>query len=131
VLPPIRAHIQLAPGFLINLAHFRHALFGLFRRNKARAVLRAYDWHRLVAMARDKDAGLGHGFGIGAHADRRRNQPLMPVLRVTKRGERDGVINPKIWQSRAHQIGDDLPFDEIATRRGAKVAAHKIGVAAA
>ena len=86
MLPATRAHIQLAPGFLINLAHFRHALFGLFGGKEARAVLRAYDWHRLVAMARDKDAGFGHGFGIGAHADRRRNQSLMPVLWVTKSG---------------------------------------------
>ena len=39
MLPTTRAHIQLAPGVLIDLAHFRHALLGLFRRDKARAVL--------------------------------------------------------------------------------------------
>src|SRR3546814_17455041 len=39
MLPATRAHIQLAPGFLINLAHFRHALFGLFGGEEASAVL--------------------------------------------------------------------------------------------
>ena len=39
MLPTASAHIQLAPGFLINLAHFRHALFGLFGGDEARAVL--------------------------------------------------------------------------------------------
>lgn len=39
MLPPTRAHIQLAAGILIDLTHFRHALLGLFRRNEARAVL--------------------------------------------------------------------------------------------
>jgi len=39
VLPTTRAHIQLAPRILIDLAHFRHALLGLFGGNEARAVL--------------------------------------------------------------------------------------------
>lgn len=39
MLPPTRAHIQLAPGFLINLAHLRHALFGVFGGDEVGAVL--------------------------------------------------------------------------------------------
>jgi hypothetical protein len=39
MLPATRAHIQLAAGVLINLAHFRHALFGLFGGDETRAVL--------------------------------------------------------------------------------------------
>ena len=39
MLAPTRTHIQLAAGFLINLAHLRHALLGFFRRDEAGAVL--------------------------------------------------------------------------------------------
>ena len=39
MLPATRTHIQLAPRILIDLAHFRHALLGLFRRDEAGAVL--------------------------------------------------------------------------------------------
>lgn len=39
MLAPTRAHIQLAPRILIDLAHFRHALLGLFHRDEAGAVL--------------------------------------------------------------------------------------------
>src|SRR3546814_13591382 len=34
-----RAHIQLAPRFLKDFAHLRHALFGFLGRDEARAVL--------------------------------------------------------------------------------------------
>ena len=39
MLAPTSAHIELAPGFLIDLAHFRHALFGLFGGDEGGAVL--------------------------------------------------------------------------------------------
>lgn len=39
MLPITSPHIQLAAGFLVNLAHFRHALFGLFGGDEGGAVL--------------------------------------------------------------------------------------------
>ena len=39
MLAPTRAHIQLAARVLIDLAHFRHALLGLLRRDEVCAVL--------------------------------------------------------------------------------------------
>src|SRR3546814_3537578 len=39
MLPATRAHIQLAPRFLKDFAHLRHALFGFLGRDEARAVL--------------------------------------------------------------------------------------------
>src|SRR3546814_9688885 len=39
MLPATHAHIHLAPRFLKDFAHLRHALFGVLGRDEARAVL--------------------------------------------------------------------------------------------
>lgn len=82
MLPATRTHIQLAPRVLIDLAHFRHALLGLFGGDEARAVL-ILQLRKLAHFLADlhrAEFGAAHAAEMGGLGALRRERLVVILL---------------------------------------------------